>query len=302
MWLPSRHGVAAGVVPVSARVRRALRPAGDRPRGQRGHRGGQVRRTQRPGPVAPPRHAVRRTGRWHRARPRGPRAGVPGRRRHARADGAPSPGPRLPHLPLDHACQRRLHPGGLRPARAAGRDDRAAPGTQGHRRRAQPGRADGPGPRRAPPRPRRRHRDARQPDPGARCRAPAPAARPGPRRAAAPGRPRLGDGRGLHLGECARRSWEATRAPLHREVSFTSVFSRRDGIVDWRSCLDPRARTVEVATSHLGMAFDPAVLDVVASTLARDRARRASDDRPVSPARSSAAPDGSAGWPRAAST
>jgi pimeloyl-ACP methyl ester carboxylesterase len=75
-------------------------------------------------------------------------------------------------------------------------------------------------------------------------------------------------------GECARQSWEQSRVPLATGVAFTSVFSRRDGIVDWRSCLDPQAKTVEVRTSHLGMAFDPAVLDVVADALAANRARR----------------------------
>ena len=69
-------------------------------------------------------------------------------------------------------------------------------------------------------------------------------------------------------GECARESWEQSRVPLAPGVAFTSVFSRRDGIVDWRSCLDPQAKTVEVRTSHLGMAFDPVVLDVVADALA----------------------------------
>jgi hypothetical protein len=75
-------------------------------------------------------------------------------------------------------------------------------------------------------------------------------------------------------GECARQSWEQSRVPLATGVAFTSVFSRRDGIVDWRSCLDPQAKTVEVRSSHLGMAFDPAVLDVVAGALAANRARR----------------------------
>jgi pimeloyl-ACP methyl ester carboxylesterase len=74
-------------------------------------------------------------------------------------------------------------------------------------------------------------------------------------------------------GECARLAWEQTRVPLAPTVSFTSVYSRRDGIVDWRSCLDPAATTVEVATSHVGMAFDPLVLDVVSSTLAAGEAR-----------------------------
>ena len=76
-------------------------------------------------------------------------------------------------------------------------------------------------------------------------------------------------------GDCAKVSWEQGRLPLHSEVSFTSVFSRRDGIIDWRACLDPLAKTVEVRTSHLGMAFDPVVLDIVGQTLAANRARSA---------------------------
>jgi hypothetical protein len=76
-------------------------------------------------------------------------------------------------------------------------------------------------------------------------------------------------------------------------VEFTSVFSRRDGVVDWRSCLDPQAETVEVSTSHCGMAFDPVVLDVVARTLGASRARREARLRP--PATLAAVPDASAG-------
>ena len=82
-------------------------------------------------------------------------------------------------------------------------------------------------------------------------------------------------------GECARQSWEQSRVPLGPGVAFTSVFSRRDGIIDWRSCLDPQAKTVEVSTSHVGMAFDPVVLDVVAQTLAANRARRERAGQPA---------------------
>lgn len=99
-------------------------------------------------------------------------------------------------------------------------------------------------------------------------------------------------------GECARVSWEQGRAPLHRDVAFTSVFSRRDGIVDWRACLDPLAKTVEVRTSHVGMAFDPVVLDIVGTTLASNRARRAmSGEGSAVSARASlaAVPDASVG-------
>jgi len=76
-------------------------------------------------------------------------------------------------------------------------------------------------------------------------------------------------------GECARTSWERAQAGLDPGVAFTSIFSRRDGIVDWRSCLDPGADTVEVAASHLGMAVDPDVFDLVADVIGQQRTRDA---------------------------
>jgi pimeloyl-ACP methyl ester carboxylesterase len=93
-------------------------------------------------------------------------------------------------------------------------------------------------------------------------------------------------------GDCARLSWEQSREALPESVAFTSVFSRRDGVIDWRGCLDPAAKTVEVGTSHLGMAFDPVVFDVVTQTLAANRARRTA---PVKQARLAAVPVASVG-------
>ncbi len=57
-------------------------------------------------------------------------------------------------------------------------------------------------------------------------------------------------------------------------VPSTSVYSRWDGIVDWRACLQdegPRSENVAVHASHLGMGHDPAVLWVVADRLAQTR-------------------------------
>jgi pimeloyl-ACP methyl ester carboxylesterase len=68
-------------------------------------------------------------------------------------------------------------------------------------------------------------------------------------------------------GSCARASFEESQAPLDDGVAFTTIYSRRDGIVDWRACLDPAAHAVEVTTSHLGMAFDPVVFDAVRAAL-----------------------------------
>ena len=68
-------------------------------------------------------------------------------------------------------------------------------------------------------------------------------------------------------GACAQASFDEARAPLPEGVAFTAVYSRRDGIVDWRACIDPLARAVEVTASHTGMAFDPRVADVVLTAL-----------------------------------
>ena len=74
-------------------------------------------------------------------------------------------------------------------------------------------------------------------------------------------------------GECARVSFEESREPLPEGVGFTAIYSRRDGIVDWRACVDPLAHPVEVRASHVGMALDPRVLEQVVAALVRQRAR-----------------------------
>jgi triacylglycerol lipase len=95
-------------------------------------------------------------------------------------------------------------------------------------------------------------------------------------------------------GDCARLSWEEARQDLDPSIAFTSIFSRRDGVIDWRGCLDPGAETVEVSTSHLGMALDPVVFDIVAGTLQAERERRQAA-RSVTTATLSAVPVASAG-------
>ena len=69
-------------------------------------------------------------------------------------------------------------------------------------------------------------------------------------------------------GECARESFEQTRALVAAGTGFTALYSRHDGVVDWRACIDPGAVAVEVAASHLGMAVDAGVARQVANALA----------------------------------
>lgn len=75
-------------------------------------------------------------------------------------------------------------------------------------------------------------------------------------------------------GSCARQSFEESRQPMPPGVGFTAVYSKRDGIVDWRACIDPEARAVEVSASHVGMALDPRVIDEVTEALALQYGRR----------------------------
>ncbi len=79
-------------------------------------------------------------------------------------------------------------------------------------------------------------------------------------------------------GECARQSFEECRQPMPDDVSFTAVYSRRDGIVDWRACIDPLAVPVEVTASHAGLAFDPRVIAVVLEALERHELESVSDE------------------------
>ena len=72
-------------------------------------------------------------------------------------------------------------------------------------------------------------------------------------------------------GDCARTSFDESRRPLPDGVEFTTVYSRRDGIVDWRACVDPLATPVEVRSSHLGMVVDPVAIAAVTRALAAGR-------------------------------
>jgi pimeloyl-ACP methyl ester carboxylesterase len=72
-------------------------------------------------------------------------------------------------------------------------------------------------------------------------------------------------------GGCCSEFWEQLAAPLPRRLGFVSVYSRSDGIVDWRACLAEGARHVEVRSSHIGMAVNAAAYRAVADALASFR-------------------------------
>jgi triacylglycerol lipase len=74
-------------------------------------------------------------------------------------------------------------------------------------------------------------------------------------------------------GTCARQSFDESRERIPADVAFTAIYSKRDGIVDWRACVDPEAAAVEVTASHVGMAVDPRVIAQVIESLNRTAGR-----------------------------
>jgi pimeloyl-ACP methyl ester carboxylesterase len=69
-------------------------------------------------------------------------------------------------------------------------------------------------------------------------------------------------------GACCARFRDALAGPLPREVGYVAVYSRSDGIVDWRSCVDPHAdECVEVRASHCGMGVNAGAYRAIARAL-----------------------------------
>jgi pimeloyl-ACP methyl ester carboxylesterase len=80
----------------------------------------------------------------------------------------------------------------------------------------------------------------------------------------------LACGEGLDDADQLRRVREAPPVPT------TSVFSRSDGIVAWRCCVQtraPLAESVEVTASHIGMGMNPAAWYAIADRLAQREGR-----------------------------
>ena len=199
---------------------------------------------------------------------------LPGRRRLAGDDDPLAARERLPHAPRRNPRQRRLLGG----RRASGSSSgSSASRSESGERVAIIGQSRGGIFARvlagAPARPRERDRHARLADrqpAAARTRSCSP-------RSSLVGA--LGTGRvpGMFRDELpARRVLQATSATTSPptfppEVGFTALYSRTDGVVDWRACLDPAAEQIEVRASHVGMGAERRGL-----RRGRQRARRRS--------------------------
>ena len=81
-------------------------------------------------------------------------------------------------------------------------------------------------------------------------------------------------GRGVlpdcYTGRCTCNFLDSLRRKVPDSMVETAIYTRQDGIVDWRYCrtMDPDV-DVEVPGTHIGMAFNPAAYAVVAERLSR---------------------------------
>ena len=76
-------------------------------------------------------------------------------------------------------------------------------------------------------------------------------------------------------GDCCAEARIDSEAPFPEGIGFVSVYSKSDGIVDWRSCLDAHAEHVEVRASHIGMSAHAPTFRAIAGALDGFRATRA---------------------------
>ena len=68
-------------------------------------------------------------------------------------------------------------------------------------------------------------------------------------------------------GACCRRFRADLAGAFPAEVGYHALYSRTDGVVDWRACLDPAAKQIEVRASHLGMGLNAEVYAEVGHAL-----------------------------------
>lgn len=74
---------------------------------------------------------------------------------------------------------------------------------------------------------------------------------------------------GCLMGACCKAFRDDMRSPWPADIPFTSIYSRTDEAVPWRSSHDPHARSVVVPGTHLGLLTSRVARRAVAEALVR---------------------------------
>ena len=73
-----------------------------------------------------------------------------------------------------------------------------------------------------------------------------------------------------YTGYCSCAAVASLQVEFPTSIPNTAVFTKKDGIVDWRYCInDDQAMNVEVQGTHVGLAFNHQVYKLIAERLAR---------------------------------
>ncbi len=80
---------------------------------------------------------------------------------------------------------------------------------------------------------------------------------------------------GCFTGHCNCASAKALRNGLPEEIMQTAIYTKSDGIVDWRYCInDDPSTNFEVLGTHGGLAFNPCVYQLIGKQLAKAKSTR----------------------------
>lgn len=84
-----------------------------------------------------------------------------------------------------------------------------------------------------------------------------------------------------YTGHCTCNFIDSLRRETPGTVAVTAIYTRSDGVVDWRYCLtgDPEIDR-EVAGTHMGLAFNPSAYTIIAERLANVRSADSISDVP----------------------
>jgi pimeloyl-ACP methyl ester carboxylesterase len=80
-----------------------------------------------------------------------------------------------------------------------------------------------------------------------------------------------------YTGQCTCSFLESLRQDFPDQVLQTAIYSKSDGLVDWRYCITGvPEQDIEISGTHIGLAFNPLAYTAIAERLASTRKRRRS--------------------------
>lgn len=80
-----------------------------------------------------------------------------------------------------------------------------------------------------------------------------------------------------YTGRCTCEFLDTLRGDFPDSLPTLAIYTKTDGVVDWRYCVDDEGPSVEVPGTHVGLAFNPQVYRHIARFLAEPEAYKRED-------------------------